>query len=114
LDARRITGHSAGTLVTPVAADSNNPALPAEITVRTVSTVTGPTLLYPFIITTEEETATAALSKNLFQAMSNLQPEGMEIQETRLRPGEGFAITQITNAVVGSYSWFCVFTVDDE
>lgn len=113
LDARRITGHSVGTLVTPVSADTINPALPAEVTVRTGSTVTTPVLLYPFFVTTEEETATAALSKNLFQAMSNLQPEGMEIQELRLRPGEGFALTQITAATVGSYAWLCVFTVDD-
>jgi hypothetical protein len=113
MEARRITGHSAGTLVTPTSADSNNAALPAEVTVRTASTVTVPTLVYPFIITTEEEPASAALTKNMFQAMTNLQPEGMEIQETRLRPGEGFAITQITNSTVGSYAWFIVFTVDE-
>jgi len=113
LDARRIASHSGGTTVTPVLADTTNAALPAQITVLTNATVTSPVLLYPFFVTTEEETATSALSKNLFQAMTNLQPEGMEIQELRLRPGEGFALTQITNATIGSYSWLCVFTVDE-
>jgi hypothetical protein len=111
-DARRITAHSGGTAVTPVKADTANTNLPAQVTVLTGATVTAPTLLYPFITTTEEETATAALSKNMYQAMTNLQPEGLEIQELRLREGEGFALTQITNATVGSYAWFAVFTTD--
>lgn len=113
LDVRRMTAHSGGSLITPTTSDSNNPALPAEVTVRTGSTPTSPTLLYPFIITVEEETATAALTKNMFQAMTNLQPEGLEIQEMRLREGEGLCITQITNSTVGSYAWFIVFTVDN-
>lgn len=115
MDARRIASHSGGTLVTPVTADTTNPALPAQITIRTNSTVVTPVLLYPLIVTNEEEPASAALTKNVFQAMMNFQPEGSEIQELRLRPGEGFAVTQITpNATVGTaYSWFVVFTVDD-
>lgn len=113
MDARRITAHSGGTAVTPVKADSLNDNLPAQITVLTNGTLTSPTLLYPFIVTTEEETATAAFTKNMFMAMTNLQPEGLEIQELRLREGEGFAVSQITNATVGSYAWFIVFTVDD-
>lgn len=113
MDARRITAHSGGTGVTPVKADTVNADLPAQITVLTNATLTSPTLLYPFVITSEEETATAAFTKNMFMAMTNLQPEGLEIQELRLRAGEGFAISQITNATVGTYAWFIVFTVDD-
>jgi hypothetical protein len=113
MDARRITAHSGGTAVTPVKADTLNDNLPAQITVLTNATLTGPALLYPFIVTTEEEAASAALTKNMFMAMTNLQPEGLEIQELRLREGEGFAISQITSATVGSFAWFIVFTVDD-
>jgi hypothetical protein len=113
MDARRITAHSGGTTVTPIKADTANDNLPAQITVLTNGTPTGPTLLYPFIVTTEEEAATAAFTKNMFMAMTNLQPEGLEIQELRLREGEGFAITQITASTVGSFAWFIVFTVDD-
>ncbi len=114
MDARRITAHSGGTTITPTKADTDNANLPAQVTCLTNGTLTSPTLLYPFIITTEEETASAAFTKNTFQAMANLQPEGSEIQELRLREGQGFAISQITNATVGSYAWFVVFTVDTE
>lgn len=110
MNVNRITAHSGGTVVTPVSMDSDNTALPAQVTCLTNGTPTGPSLLYPFIVTTEEETATAPLSKNLFQAMTNLQPEGAEIQELRLREGQGFSISQATNSTVGSYAWFCVFT----
>lgn len=112
MEARKLTAHSGGTAITAQSCDSTNPALPAQVTIKTNGTPTGTTLLYPFIITTEEETATAALTKNVFQAMTNLQPEGPEQQEYRLREGEGFSIFQSTNATVGSFAWFMVFTVE--
>ena len=112
MEARKLTAHSGGTAITAQSCDSTNPALPAQVTIKTNVTPTGTTLLYPFIITTEEETATAALTKNVFQAMTNLQPEGPEQQEYRLREGEGFSIYQSTNATVGSFAWFMVFTVE--
>ena len=112
MEARKLTAHSGGTAITAHSCDSTNPALPAQVTIKTNGTPTGTTLLYPFIITTEEETATAALTKNVFQAMTNLQPEGPEQQEYRLREGEGFSIYQSTNATVGSFAWFMVFTVE--
>jgi hypothetical protein len=110
---RFTTAHTGGTPITPISMDTQNPALPAQITCLTNGTVTGPTLLYPFIITTEEEAATAALTKNMYQAMTNLQPEGQEIQELRLREGQGMSISQVTNATVGTYAWFIVFTALD-
>ena len=112
MEARKLTAHSGGTAITAQSCDSTNPALPAQVTIKTNGTPTGTTLLYPFIITTEEETATAALTKNVFQAMTNIQPEGPEQQEYRLREGEGFSIYQSTNATVGSFAWFMVFTVE--
>lgn len=112
METRKLTAHSGGTAITAQSCDSDNPALPAQVTIKTNGTPTGTTLLYPFIITTEEETATAAASKNLMQAMFNLQPEGGEVQEYRLREGQGFSVYQSTNATVGSYAWFMVFTVE--
>ena len=112
MEARKLTAHSGGTAITAQSCDSTNPALPAQVTIKTNGTPTGTTLLYPFIITTEEETATAALTKNVFQAMTNIQPEGPEQQEYRLREGEGFSVYQSTNATVGSFAWFMVFTVE--
>lgn len=112
MEARRLTAHSGGTAITAQSCDSTNPALPAQVTIKTNGTPTGTTLLYPFIVTTEEETATGALTKNVFQAMMNLQPEGPEQQEYRLREGEGFSVFQSTNATVGSFAWFMVFTAE--
>lgn len=112
MEARKLTAHTGGTAITPQSCDSSNAALPAQVTVKTNATPTGTTLLYPFIVTTEEETATAAFTKNVFQAMMNLQPEGPEVQEYRLREGEGFSIYQSTNATVGSFAWFMVFTAE--
>ena len=112
MEARKLTAHSGGTAITAQSCDSTNPALPAQVTIKTNGTPTGTTLMYPFIITPEEETATAALTKNVFQAMTNIQPEGPEQQEYRLREGEGFSIYQSTNATVGSFAWFMVFTVE--
>lgn len=112
MEARKLTAHSGGTAITAQSCDSQNPALPAQVTIKTNATPTGTTLLYPFTITTEEETATAAFTKNMFQAMMNLQPEGVELQEYRLREGEGFSVFQSTNATVGSYSWLMVFTAE--
>lgn len=112
MEARKLTAHSGGTAITAQSCDSTNPSLPAQVTIKTNGTPTGTTLLYPFIITTEEETATAAATKNLMQAMFNLQPEGPEVQEYRLREGEGFSVYQSTNATVGSYAWFMVFTAE--
>jgi hypothetical protein len=112
MDARRITAHSGGTALTPVLADTASPALPAQVTVLTNATVTSPTLLYPFIVTTEEETATAAFSKNAFTPFQNLQPEGPLVQPLHLREGQGFAITQITAGAVGSYAWLLVFATE--
>jgi hypothetical protein len=112
METRRLTAHSGGTLITPQSCDSNNPALPAQVTVRTNSTPTGTTLLYPFILTTEEEAATAALSKNVYQAMNSLQPGGPDIQDYALREGEGFSVFQVTSSTVGSFAWLMVFTVE--
>lgn len=82
MEARKLTAHSGGTAITAQSCDSTNPALPAQVTIKTNGTPTGTTLLYPFIITTEEETATAALTKNVFQAMTNIQPEGQSCRST--------------------------------
>lgn len=114
MDYKRATAHSAGTLITPNSADSANPALPAEITVRTGATVTEGVLLFPQVYTTDEIAAANTAVANFLAAGFNWIPEGQEIQELRMRPGEGFTLKQITAATVGSYAWMIVFTVDDE
>lgn len=113
-DFKRITTHSGGTALTPTTCDSSNPALPAEVTVRTGATsVTEGSLLFPLTFNNDEVGATQAFPSTALQAGINWLPEGQEVQEVRLREGEGVTIKNITNTTVGSYAYLIVFTVDD-
>lgn len=111
-DVKRITAASAGTLITPVAMDSTNAALPAGVTARMGGTHTEGALYYPWITQNDEELATQPFSKAAFQQSVNILPEGNEIQEHVCREGEGLTVKQITAATVGSYGWLMVFTVE--
>lgn len=113
-DVKRATAHSGGSTITPVAADSTNPAIPAQITVRSAATsVTESTLLFPLTYTNDELGATQAFPTAQLMAGLNWFPEGAEVQEVRLREGEGLTIKQITNSSVGQFAWLIVFTIDD-
>ena len=112
-DAKKATAVSGGTAITPVTVDSDD-TLPAGITVATGATVTESSLLYPITTQNDEITAANTAVANYFMQLTNLQPEGSEIKELRLRPGEGFTVKQITSSTVGSFAWLIVFTVDDD
>ena len=112
-DVKKATAVTGGTAITPQAADSDNPAL-SGMTFATGATVTEGALLYPLTTQNDELTAAnTAIANYLMQAL-NLQPEGVEIQELRLRPGEGLTVKQITTSTVGSFAWLAVITVDDD
>jgi hypothetical protein len=113
-DVKRVSTASGGTTITPVACDTDNPALPAEITARTNGSVTEGSLLFPLTFTNDEGGATQAFPSTQLMAGLNWMPEGVETQETRLRPGEGVTVKQITSSTVGQFAWLIVFTVDDE
>lgn len=110
---RFTAAHSAGTLVVPVPCDSANPAIPAGVTVRTGATVTDLTLLFPLTFANDEVGATQAFPSVQLQAGINWLPEGSEVQEVRLREGEGVTVKNITNTVIGSFAYMFVFTLDD-
>ena len=113
-DIKRFTAvHTAGTAVTPVPCDSTNPALPAGVTVKTGATVTDVTLLFPLTFANDEVGATQAFPSVQLQAGINWFIEGSEVQEIRLREGEGLTVKNITSTVVGSFAYMLVFTVDD-
>lgn len=112
-DVKKATAVSAGTAITPVSCDTDD-TLPAGITVATGATVTEGALLYPVTTQNDEITAANTAVANYLAAMMNLQPEGAEIRELRLRPGEGFTVKQITSTTVGTFGWLAVFTVDDD
>ena len=111
-DIKRATASSAGTVITPVAHDSTNAALPSAVSVRTGATVTEGSLFWPWVTSSEEETPVPALSKALFQQAVNIIPEGPEVQELVCREGEGITVKQITAATVGSFGWIVVFTAE--
>ena len=101
--------HSAGTLITPTSNDSLNPAIPAGITVRTGATLTAGSLLFPLTFANDEVSATQAFPSVPLQWL----PEGNEVQEVRLREGEGVTVQNITSTVIGSFAYMFVFTLDD-
>lgn len=114
MDVKRATAHSAGTDITTVKADTDSPNLPAQVTVKTNGTVTESSLLYPLVLINEEISAAQTGLTSILAAATNWQPEGNEVQELRLREGEGLTIKQITSSTVGSHAWLVVFTVDDD
>lgn len=113
-DVKRFTAvHTGGTTVTPTTCDSTNPALPAGVTCKTGATVTDLSLLFPLAFANDEVGATQAFPSVQLQAGINWLPEGAEVQEVRLREGEGVTVKNITSTVVGSFAYMLVFTIDD-
>lgn len=113
-DVKKITAHSGGSSITCQSCDSTNAALPAQVTVRSAATsVTEGAILFPLTFTNDEAGATQAFPSTQLMAGLNWVPEGVEIQEIRLREGEGMTIKIITNSSVGQFAWLIVFTCDD-
>lgn len=69
--------------------------------------------MFPLTFTNDEAGATQAFPSTQLMAGLNWVPEGVEIQEMRLREGEGITIKIITNSTVGQFAWLIVFTIDD-
>lgn len=111
-DIKRTTAQSAGTAITPVSMDTTNPALPAQVTVNTGGTITESSLLYPFTTQNDELTASNAAVANYLTQYGNLMLESTEMQELRLREGQGLTVKQITSTTVGSFAWLMAFTVE--
>lgn len=109
----RSTAQSAGTAITPVAADLDD-TLPAGITVATGATVTNGGLLFPYVTQSDEMNAANTAVANYLSQYNNLLMESNEMKELRLRPGQGFTVQQITSSTVGNFAWLMGFTVDDD
>lgn len=113
-DVKRFSAvHSGGTLVNPTTCDSTNPALPAEVTCRTGGIVTDLTTLFPLTFSNDEIGVTQAFPSTALLAGINWIPEGSEIQEIRLREGEGLTVKNITNTTVGSFAYLIVVVIDE-
>lgn len=110
----RSTAQSAGTAITPQTMDTDNPAVPAQVVVGTGSTVTNGGLLFPYVTQSDEMSAANTAVANYLSQYNNLILESPEMQEIRLREGQGFTVQQITSSTVGSFAWIMAFTVDDD
>jgi hypothetical protein len=114
MNVRLITACSGGTDLTANKHDILNDDVPAQVLLKTNATVTESSLLYPLTISNDENLITGADMSSQLRAGINWQPEGAEIQEYALREGQGFTVRQVTNATVGAYHWFIVFSVEED
>lgn len=112
VDLRRTTAQSAGTTLTPVAHDTNNAAIPAQVLIATGATTTNGAIIIPTIILTEEYLATQPLQSSMFAQFQNIVLEGMEVQELTLREGQGVTASQTTAGAAGSLAWVMTFTIE--
>ena len=102
-----------GTAITPRPADSQNPALPAQVVVAGGPTT--PTEVFTWFdhaVSNDEIGATSAFPTPQILAGLNLVAEGEVLQEITLREGEGLLVKQFTISAVGSYGVLAVVTAE--
>ena len=110
---KKITAHSGGTALTPVAADSADAALPAQVTFRTGATsVTEGAYYYVYCTNNDEVGAAGGFTLSALQVVANLAFDDRNMQSLTFREGEGFTMKMVTATTVGSYGAFAVFTIE--
>lgn len=115
-DVKRLTtgAPTGGATVTPVAADTTNVAIPAQVVCMSGATgglVEG-SLLFPITFSNDEVGATQAFPSSLLMQATNWLPEGREITELVLRETQGVTVKCVTNTAIGSMAIFAVITVE--
>ena len=108
---KKTTAQSAGTAITALAFDTNNAAVPAQISIAHAATVTESSLIFPFASSSEEVAAAGTLSIQGLTGLFNLLPEAHTIQDWTLREGQGVTLKNITTTV-GTATTLCVFTLE--
>ncbi len=116
--AQRITGHSAGTLITDLSYDTLD-SVNSSVTSRTDSTVSGESsgILKRWIVSADEW-GTGSQDVESFQhgLQTYSNPSFYQLIKTKpitLRAGEGFTIKCITNTTAGTFDIFVVWTQED-
>lgn len=114
---RRITSHSAGTLITSEAFDTND-SLNSGITVRTGSTVVGEgNLLKRFVYSSDEWGVGAQDNESLQNINQQLRPafeSGLMTKPYVLRTNQGIHLKHTVNSTIGNFDFFIEFTADTE
>lgn len=111
---RRITSHSAGTLITPLPLETTD-VIDADITVRTGGTVGGESasLLNRWLWSTDEFGAGTADVESADHALQNLFPAFQRTQKTKpivLGQNEGLTVKFATASTAGSFDIKILFT----
>lgn len=108
-DVKRISGITGGTGITPNPSDTADGAL-TNYTATYGNTATEGIVLFSWYTNNDEIGLTGGFPQATIQALTSLLPEGPEIRELTLNPGEGFCLKQITSSAVGSFGVLAVVT----
>lgn len=112
---KKITGHSAGTNLTPIASDSSD-TLSASVTAKTGSTVAGEAAAdMKRASWSSDEWGTGTADTASHDHVGHLTGEPWisvrpDQKPITLNPGEGITIKQVTNSTNGSFDIFIVVT----
>lgn len=110
----RITGHSAGTSLTPQSHDTDD-ALNVNVTARTGATITGelsPVLRRWQFSTDEWGVGSSDVESNThdMQIQNSLFDTAPKTKTITINAGQGIHIKQVTNSTVGTFDILIVFT----
>lgn len=110
----RMTGHSAGTTITPQPYDTSD-SLNVNVTARTGGTIAGAAAvnLKRWYWSTDEYGVGAHDVESDDHNQQNLNPHYIASPKTKpitIRAGEGLTINQLTNSTVGTFDLYLVFT----
>lgn len=108
-DVKRISTLSGGTALTANPADTTDGAL-ANYTASYGGTATEGIVLFSWYTNNDEIGLTGGFPQATIQALTSILPEGPEIRELTLNPGEGFCLKQITTSAVGFWGVLTVIT----
>lgn len=110
----RLTGHSSGTLLTPISFDTTD-SLDADVTVRTGSTVSGETTEYyaRAQFSSDEWGAGAPdveSADHIIQQFNNVYERSNQLKPITLRQNQGITVKHTVNSTVGTFSVHVLFT----
>lgn len=111
---RRVTGTPTLTAVTPYAYNSDDPALANVVAGHTATAgLTDSTIITPFALSSEENTASPVNTNQQLPFIANLLPPMHPYgRPLALRPDQGVAVKQIGTGAVGALSWILDFAVE--
>jgi hypothetical protein len=114
-DLRRVTGTPTLTAVTPFAFNTADPALAAVTAGRAVTAgLTDGQIMRPIVISTDEHSAAAGNVQQLVDTVNHLGMAHPNMRPKALRPGEAFALKQVTSVTAGAIAVLATFAVEPD